>query len=80
MKKLIINSIDVELDIAIKCLYKIASGENIEQFYTYVDPEKSDMCCWRFIAPDMLYDVIVYNKANKNSVTFYFYYDKRTQK
>lgn len=80
MQKLIINSIDVELDIAIKCLYKIASGENIEQFYTYVDLEKSVMCCWRFIVPDMLYDVIVYNKANKNSVTFYFYYDKRAQK
>ena len=80
MQKLIINSIDVELGLAIKCLYKIASGENIEQFYTYVDPEKSVMYCWRFIVPDTLRDIIVYNKANKNSVTFYFYYDKRTQK
>lgn len=80
MQKLIINSIDVELGLAIKCLYKIASDEEREQFYTYVDSEKSVMCCWRFISPDMLYDVIVYNKANKNSVTFYFYYDKRTQK
>lgn len=80
MQKLIIKSIDVELGLAIKCLYKIASGEEREQFYTYVDPEKSVMCCWRFIVPDTLSDIIVYNKANKNSVTFYFYYDKRTQK
>lgn len=61
--KIIIDSIDVDISTALRCVFDCVSS-------------KQDDCIWTFTEKFTKQKIVVFDRKNKNSTTYKVYFDK----